>query len=123
MASQAKIQERLNRLLPNGIPKHIRCYDAGEKIGDRYTIVYTGNFKGRNRRCHIFGCSGNPFHPQGIGLHDDYGFIIDKPKHGHLGKKVKFETLPKNVKHAIYRDYGDFWQLDLNKNIEALEGN
>ena len=108
---QVKLDERYNSLIPNGIPKYIRCYDAGEEVGDRYTIVFTGNFKDRKGRCYYLGCSENPFHPQGIGQHGESDTMIDQPSYKHLGKKVKFETLPEKVKIAVMNDYKDYWEI------------
>jgi len=97
--------------MPNGIPRNVRCYDNGGETFDRYTIVYTGNYAGRGGRCAYVGCSDDPFHPQGFGIHESSRDIIDRPKYSHLGKKVKFETLPKNVKKLVIRDYKDIWNL------------
>jgi len=111
MATLTKKQsERKERILPGGIPKYIRCYDNGGKTADRYTIVFTGNYKGRNG-CDYYGCSGDPFHPLGIGLHDWSQDIIDKPTYSHLGKKVKFEILPENVKEAVIQSYSSTWEI------------
>jgi len=107
----SKSTERKERLMPNGIPRHIRCYDNGGKTADRYTIVFSGNFSGRNGQCHYLGCCDNPYHPQGIGMHGSSNEIIDYPTYSHLGKKVKFETLPEMVKKIIINDYSYFWDL------------
>jgi len=101
--------ERKTRILPNGIPKYVRCYDNGGKTLDRYTIVYTGNYKGRNGRCEYLGCSENPFH--GIGQHGESAEIIDKPSYKHLGKKINFISLPEQVKKAVMQDYNEYWEL------------
>lgn len=107
--------ERIDRLLPRVAgrlkPRHIRCYDGGEEIWDRFTIVFTGNFKGRNGRCHYFGCSSNPYHPQGFGQHQEHSNPIDYPKYSHLGKKVCFSALPTMVRIAVLYDYIDFWGI------------
>ena len=97
--------------MPNGLPRYVRCYDNGGKTADRYNIVFTGNFKGREGRCYVLGCSALPFHPQGIGSHEDYDHVIDKPSYKHLGKKVTFETLPEDVKRCVLQDYCDYWEL------------
>jgi len=107
----SKATERKERLLPGGIPTYVRCYDNGGSTADRYTIVFSGNFKGRNRRCYYIGCSSTPFHPQSICQHGDSADVIDKPKYSHLGKKVKFETLCDDVKKVIMSDYNEFWEL------------
>jgi len=101
---------RAERLMPGGIPKYIRCYDNGGKTTDRYTIVFTGNYAGR-RGCDVFGCSGHPSHPQGVGIHDTYDTIIDRPRYSHLGKRVTFDQLPAPVQKHIYVSYRDLWRL------------
>ena len=105
---QTKIEKRTERLMPNGIPKYVRCYDNGGKSFDRYTIVFTGNFKGRDC-CLYLSASENPFHPQGFGQHGDSNTIIDKPTYSHLGKKVKFKDLPKNAQTFVINDYKSIW--------------
>jgi len=118
------LTKRITNLAPNGIPKYVRCYDNGGKTMDRYTIVYTGNYKGRNG-CDYFGCNAYPF--QGIGIHDTSPTIIDKPSYSHLGKKVKFETLPDDVKTAVMNSYNEMWGLvssNINdKLVECIDCN
>lgn len=107
----SKATERQARLMPNGIPRKVRCYDNGGKTQDPYTIVFTGNFVGRDRQCYYYGCSGDPCHPLGTGMLDIHNRIIDRPTYSHLGKKVKFEALPEKVKAVIIDYYIDFWNL------------
>ena len=102
--------ERKARILPNGIPKYVRCYDNGGETMDRFTIVYTGRYKGRDGRCEYFGCNSEPFH--GIGQHGESETMIDKPSYKHLGKKIKFESLPEQVKIAVMQDYNENWELN-----------
>ena len=47
---EQKQKEREERLVPNGVPRYIRCYDMGEGQFDRYTVCYTGNYKGKLHR-------------------------------------------------------------------------
>lgn len=114
----SRATERIQRILPNLTPKYIRCYDS-PKYADRYTIVFTGNFPGRNGRCYTIGCSVNPYHPQGIGSHEDYDTIIDRPKYAHLGKKVKYKSLPPMVQYAVLWDYIDYWKIPRSEEIKA----
>jgi hypothetical protein len=121
----AKQQARLDNLLPDGKPKatKVRIYDNGgtENGGtvDRYTVVFAGNYNNIGRRDTerfigehpVIGMSGAPFHPQGFCCHESYGYIIDRPKYGHLGKKIKFEDLPEDCQKVIIRDYCDLWNL------------
>jgi len=105
-------EERRNRLLPNGVPRYVRCYDNGGETFDRYTVVYTGRY--RHKTGGVFwyvGMSSNPFHPQGFGIHGELYSQIDRPTYGHLGKKIKFENLPENCQKLVLSDYADLWDL------------
>jgi len=110
-------QQRRDRLLPNGIPRWIRCYDnggldAGGSI-DRYTVVFTGNFAERNLVCYYLGMDENPYHPQGFGQHGDcVHHIIDRPTYSHLGKPIKFKDLPEMCKLFVLNDYKQIWGLE-----------
>lgn len=109
-----KVKERKNRLLPAGIPRYIRCYDSGpDSTADRYTVVYTGNYKGKSKRWHDYvGISGAPFHPQGIGMHGQTEFQpVDRPTYSHLGKKIKFSDLPEDCKKLVMQDYLYYWDF------------
>jgi hypothetical protein len=101
---------REERFMPNGVPKWIRVYDNGGKTADRYTVVFTGNYKGRDG-CDYIGMSENPFHPQGFGQHGWSQDIIDYPSYKHLGKKIKFEYLPKDCQKVVIDDYKEIWNL------------
>lgn len=104
------IKERKEKFMPDGIPKNVRIYDAPDYM-DRYTVVYTGNFKNRNRMCYVRSMSSNPTHPQGIGMIEDYDKPIDYPSYKHLGKKIAFKDLPKECQDLVIDDYIDFWGL------------
>jgi hypothetical protein len=108
--SEKKQQERINALMPSGIPRYIRCYDNNGESADRYTIVYTGNYK-RISVCEFVGCSEDPFHPLGVGLHGESDQRIDYPSYSHLGKKVKFEDLPSKVQQLVISNYKENWNL------------
>ena len=112
-----KLEERLRRLMPGGIPRWIRCYDNGgsdKKDGsyDRYTVIFThaqsfytkGYFP-------ILAMSAHPYHPQGFGQHMEYRDPIDRPKYSHLGKKIPFTALPEDCKRVVIDDYTDYWRL------------
>ena len=107
---------KIETLMPNGIPRYIRCYDNGGATADRYTIVFTK----RPLRCKdgsfqewgYLSASCCPFHPQGIGLHGFSQELIDKPTYKHLGKKVKFETLPTDVKSWVMQEYMEHWEIN-----------
>jgi hypothetical protein len=102
--------ERKERLMPNGIPRYVRCYDNGGESFDRYTVVYTGNYK--KSSFEYVGMSANPFHPQGFGQHGESELQpIDRPSYGHLGKKIKFTDLPEDCQKLVLRDYKENWDL------------
>lgn len=99
--------------MPNGIPRWIRCYDNGGKTFDRYTVLYTHANSFYTKGWHpIVGMSEHPFHPQGFGMHEEYREIIDRPSYGHLGKKIKFQDLPKDCQKLVLQDYEYFWGLE-----------
>jgi hypothetical protein len=101
---------RAERFMPNGIPKHVRIYDNGGETYDRYTAVYTGKYKGRNG-CEYVGMSGQPFHPQGFGIHGWNETAIDYPSYKHLGRKIKFKDLPEDCQTLVIRDYRENWRI------------
>lgn len=94
---------------------------AGHGTADRYTVVYTGNYKGRNRITLYVGMSGNPYHPMGIGMHGESETPFDNSRPTLLGDKgawgggsqrrVSFECLPQKCRQLVIRDYLDIWRL------------
>lgn len=114
--------ERRERLMPNGTPRWVRCYDNGGKTADRYTVLFTGRYPGRIR----FGLcmSALPFHPQGVGQRfefngsnppDRVGSSWSGPSIGRscaLGKRIRFEDLPADCQRATLDDYAVLWGLD-----------
>ena len=102
---------REEKFMPNGIPKNIRVYDYGSKSIDRYTVVYTGRYKGRDG-CDYLGMSESPYHPQGVGQHGWSRQIIDRPSYKHLGKKIEFKDLPRDCQRAVLNDYVLLWRIN-----------
>ena len=111
---------RIERLLPSGKPRYIRCYDNGGKTADRYTIIYTGNYNNigkpvRDFKAPIYysaGMSHNPTNPQGVCfLEESFGSPLDKPSYKRLGKKITYEMLPGDVKKVILKQYKDIWGI------------
>jgi hypothetical protein len=47
------------------------------------------------------GMSGRPYHPQGFCQHGDKQGIVVGP---HLGKRIKFNSLPYDCKRVVRRD-------------------
>lgn len=104
--------ERAARLMPKGIPRWIRIYDNGNETVDRYTVVFTGHFKGRMAGwSYGRGMSENPFHPQGVGMWFEYDCIIDRPRYRHLGKRITFAQLPEQCQMSVLQDYRELWGL------------
>ena len=110
---RAKQTERLNRLLPQGHPRWIRCYDNGGPDApngscDRYTVVYTRLNCGY---CIYVGMSGAPFHPQGVCQHGEHECPIDRPRYSHLGKPIPFQQLPTDCQRVVMQDYCELHEL------------
>lgn len=106
--------ERKESLMPNGIPRYVRVYDYGDTSADRYTVVFTGRYRKNKRRDQFvyIGMSESPFHPQGIGQHGASDTLIDKPGYSHLGKRITFETLPKDCQLCALNTYRSIWGLE-----------
>ena len=56
--------------------------------------------------------SADPFHPLGIGLHEESSTQIDYPSYKHLGKKIKFQDLPEKCQQCVLQTYDDLWDLN-----------
>jgi len=106
-----KDQDRKARLLPEGKPRYIRCYDNGGTTIDRYTVVFTGRYRGHGGEFMYLGMSSNPTHPQGFGQHGFSQDQIDRPTYGHLGKKISFDDLPADCQELVLSDYLVIWGL------------
>jgi len=115
-----KTEERKNNLMPNNIPRYIRCYDNGGETFDRYTVIFSGRYrryktfedeKRLPRYYSYVSMSTNPFHPQGFGQHGESKYFIDKPKYSHLGKKIKFIDLPEDCKMLVRNEYKNIWNI------------
>lgn len=108
-------QERIDSLIPLGVPRYIRIWDNGgsEKENgtfDRYTVVFHKKSFRDDRGAYFMyiGMSENPFHPQGFGQHGE----IEDPKGGrHLGKRIKFDQLPPDCQSLVLSDYKELWGL------------
>ena len=115
------MEQRMQRLMPGGIPRWVRCYDSGpDGAIDRYTVVFTGRFdKGKdpstgypNRFFPYLAMNAAPFHPQGFCQHGEgHNGPIDRPTYGHLGKRIKFTDLPEDCQKAVMQDYVAYWDL------------
>lgn len=110
-----KQRNRYNNLVPNGIPRYIRCYDNGGASADRYTVVFTGHYTGTDRNYWYISMSSNPFHCLGVGIIDEAPRLIDKPSYKHLGKKIKHDSLPAECKTFVMSTYLYLWNFTDNE--------
>lgn len=109
---QRKQLLRKEALMPNGVPRYVRCYDNGGETADRYTVCFTGRYTHKtNGGFWYVGMSSEPFHPQGFGQHGDSLKPIDRPAYSHLGKRIKFESLPDDCKKLVLNTYCDLWDI------------
>lgn len=87
-------------IMARGRRKVCRIFDTGEDgVFDRYTIAFKGyRVEGYGMVYPYLACSDYPFHPQGYGMHGEgKEFITGK----HLGKRVRFDSLPTDVQCFI----------------------
>ena len=120
-AQQAAYAAREARLLPNGVPRWIRCYDNRDETIDRYTVVFTGRYTHLTGGEHNYlAMNSAPFHPQGFGQHGSTDFVTDCPNGAwppalgrkcHLGWRIKFEDLPADCQKVALADYVFLWGL------------
>jgi hypothetical protein len=108
-----KATARMARLMPNGQPRYLRCYDNGGAYFDRFTVVYTGDYPGKPRGVHEYvSMSSHPFHPLGFGQHgESLNGAIDRPAYAHLGKRIAFDDLPDDCRRLVLSDYRANWGL------------
>lgn len=110
MNNKEKAEERRKALSPQGGPKYVRCYDNEGETLDRYTVVFTGNYRRKTGGQFIYlGMSASPF--QGIGQHGFSDTQIDRPIYRHLGKRIKFSDLPTDCQKAVLDDYKELWGI------------
>ena len=75
-------------------------YDNGGKTFDRYTVVYN-EIEQHRTEGNLYSCLGMstmPFDPQGFGQHSS------AQMGSHLGKRIKFDDLPKDCQRAVNQD-------------------
>lgn len=104
-------QARQEALLPGGKPRYLRCYDNGGTTVDRFTIVFTGNYRRRIGAFCYVAANSAPFNPLGFYQHGENPCPIDYPTHSHLGRKVDFADLPGDLQSSITVDYRAIWNL------------
>lgn len=118
---------RSERLLPDGQPRYVRCYDNGGKTMDRYFVCFTGNYRTNGPRSTEYerspfqyvSMSANPFHPQGFGQHGEDrnqidvidGYAPAMGRKNHLGTRIPFSQLPPDCQKLVLADYKQLWNL------------
>ena len=110
---------RMQRLMPQGIPRYIRIYDNNGESFDRYTAVFTGKYR-ENGWFQYVAMSESPFYPQGFGQHGESRTQIDAPqgwapaigRKNHLGIRIPFSKLPIDCQKLVMEDYKDIWNLN-----------
>ena len=84
---------------PKGV---IGIYDNKGKTADRYTVVFEPFIGYENRQYFPVLCmSGNPFHPQGIGIHNEYPFRPTRMK-GEV--VIDWSELPEKCQQCVLQD-------------------
>lgn len=76
-------------------------YDNGGKTADRWTVVSASDLKNKmpNGMVDMLSLSENPGSPNGVSMYGQ-GQVGN-----HLGKKIKFSSLPKEVQDHISSRY------------------
>ena len=104
--------DRTHQLMPEGIPRYIRCYDNSGASIDRYTVVFTGHYRQKTGGVFWYlAMNAKPFHPQGFGQHGENNVPIDRPTYAHLGKKIKFQDLPEDCQALVRQTYIYLWDI------------
>jgi hypothetical protein len=120
-----KTQNRITRLMPNGQPRYVRCYDNGGETADRFTVCFTGRAAttgdGYRRQFNGLAMCGSPFHPQGFGQHwhaerqpdtNQSGFAPAIGRKCQLGTRIPFAELPVDCRKLVMQDYREIWNLN-----------
>lgn len=111
---------KVDDLISNGVPKHIRCYSnlgTDKETCDCFTIVFTKKaetYKDGNhtRKAYFYLAMGQDIKsPQGFFQHGSCDHIIDKPSSRHLGKPIKFNALSEGHQSAILVEYKALWDI------------
>ena len=105
MKTKRKAPPRTERI--QGRP--IKCYDAGPRFADRYTVVYMDEPQEHKPRgtYNALAMGERPFSPQGFCQHAD---SVCAP---HIGRKIAFAELPPDCQKAVLQDFAlDAGQAD-----------
>jgi len=79
--------------------KILAIYDKPD-FADRYTVYFNQveKVQGRQKSYHALGMSGDPFNPQGVGMH------VSGSLGRHNGKKIHLRDLPKDCLVALVQE-------------------
>ena len=114
--SMPGIHARRERLIPNGVPRHIKCYDFDQNT----IVVFTRMGRAGTNRYKHQG-KGYPY----MVIDKDHNgryiktemFEAANPKLRHdivtklPSKKITFEDLPINIQSAIREQYCKLWRI------------
>lgn len=112
LSSLSAPSTRMKALMPDGVPRYIRCYDNGGVTADRYTVCFTGRYRHKSLGEYLYlTMSNDPSHPQGVGQHGSSKHRIDYPSYQHLGTKITFNELPEACRNLVLEDYKALWNI------------
>lgn len=99
--------KRMPKRFLEGAPDHVAdIFDSGPKFGDRFTVVYRPIYETHGRQ-YIFyrGMSGNPFHPQGVGLSGEFSpYDLSRLRESQRRRRIKWAELPPQVQACVMQD-------------------
>lgn len=89
---------------PDGV---LAIYDS-KNSGERYTIFYRVPLAGTDYASTVLeyvGCSGAPFHPQGVGMHGEMGaWEVASYRYRCKHQAATWSSLPDDVKKLVRQD-------------------
>jgi len=107
-----------------GCGKKLLPVPADSGTCDRYTVVYTGRYRGRTPgKVAYRGMSCRPSHPQGVSMWGEgesdmdcgeAGFPVklgEPAPFGRGDRRISFKQLPDDCKQVALRDYKDLWEI------------
>lgn len=97
----------------------ISCWDCGEKIPDRWTVVYLDTLDERGN-VGFRGMSDHPWSPQGIGMWGEMpiGFVCYEGRGGAFKKRVPFRNLPSDCQSLVEADCREMWETERKEKAE-----
>jgi len=124
---------RVERLMPGGVPRYVRVYDNKGQLLDNYTCVFTGRYHNKTGgEFWYLAMNAAPFHPQGIGMHGSSPDQIDRignswagpsmgRRHPTLGLRVAWQSLPPDVQTCILQTYCYLWDIAVPKDPTGVD--